>query len=71
MEVEREDQTVLASFSGFPKRLISVETLEPGRRKLSFRSTTRIFSVFRRNHKSKRHGELDMAFATSTCRSDA
>ena len=71
MNVERTDQTVLASFSGISERLISVETFEPGRRKLSFRSTTRIFSVFRRNHKSNRHGELDMPFATSTCRSDA
>ncbi len=29
MGVERMDQTVLASFSGFLERLISVETLEP------------------------------------------
>lgn len=29
MNVEREDQPVLASFSGSSERLISVETLEP------------------------------------------
>ena len=62
MNVEREDQPVLASFSGFSERLISVETLEPpADARFSSRPTTRIFSVFRRIHKSNRHGELDMA----------
>lgn len=60
MAVEREDQPVLAS-SPVSRRSPSLPRPQaPGRRGLSFRSTTRIFFVFGRNHKSNRHSELDM-----------